>query len=141
MAKLDYVSFLPKDHQRLSFPYVKGLVGSPVSDDLTRTKWQENLRESFTWNTLKEIISSSLPYLWRKPDFLKDSAASKTELVNKAIARISCRVFTILRGFLEKALPFLRIGILTRPMDKKTAELPKKKVMRETGAYSSLTRK
>ena len=46
--KLEPVSFLPKDHQRLSFPYVKGLVGSPVSDDLTRTKWQENLRESFT---------------------------------------------------------------------------------------------
>ena len=85
-------------------------------------------------NTLKEISTSFLPYLYRMPNFLKASAVSNTELVNEAIAKIPFRVFTILREFLGKALPFLQIGIFTRPnCMEKTAGLPKKEEKRKIG--------
>ena len=101
--KLNFKSSLPTDQKRLFLPYVKGVVGSP-RDTLTKTRW-------------KDIGISFLPYLYRISDFLQGSVKYKTKMVDKAISESFCRVCTIItliRGFLEKTFPFLRIGIAQR---------------------------
>ena len=127
----------------LSFFPASDLVCPAQAVDLGKLKWRKRLRQSFNQNTLKNIAYYFFPYLDGTTDFLKDSVKSKTEIVNKAKSEIFCRVFTVLKGFLDEAFPILRMGILTSTKQKKTAELPKeqeKKEVRETGANSRLTR-